>query len=190
MAGIAKLGYISTAFRIPGAVMRTQLFVLAVAIPIYCFAQANPPAMAQAGSTGGTVGKQDKGASGGEEPAEPKSQSQRSQRHAVAAPRESSEASCKLGAVWSGEVAGVGSSVWTISSDGTAIERGLGNAQGHASLSGHTLTITFHTGLNNGNYVVQLNRSCTNGSGKATVLGGFGTGVYSIVFTKTSSSSD
>jgi hypothetical protein len=52
--------------------MRTQLFVLAVVIPIYCFAQVNPPAMAQAGSTGGTVGKQDKGASGGEEPAEPK----------------------------------------------------------------------------------------------------------------------
>jgi hypothetical protein len=170
--------------------MRIELFVLAIATPIFFVAQVNPPAMAQAGSTGGTVGKQDKDASGGEEPAEPKSQSQRSQRHAVAAPRESSEASCKLGAVWSGEVAGVGSSVWTISSDGTAIERGLGNAQGHASLSGHTLTITFHTGLNNGNYVVQLNRSCTNGSGKVTVLGGFGTGVYSLVFTKTSSSSD
>jgi hypothetical protein len=166
--------------------MRTQLFVLALATPIYCFAQASQPAMAQAGSTGGTVGKQDKSASGGEEPAEPKSQHS---RHA-SAPRESSEASCKLGAVWAGEVAGVGSSVWTISSDGTAIERGLGNAQGHASLSGHTLTITFHTTLNNGNYVIQLNRSCTNGSGKTTVLGGLGTGVYSVVFTKTSSSSD
>jgi hypothetical protein len=130
-----------------------------------------------------------KSISGSEEPAEPKSELQRSQRH-TSAPRESSEASCKLGAVWVGEVGGVGSSVWTISSDGTAIERGLGNAQGHATLSGHTLTITFHTGLNNGVYVVQLNRSCTNGSGKATVLGGFGTGVYSIVFTKTSSSSD
>ncbi|MGA8612432.1 MAG: hypothetical protein WB760_12045 [Xanthobacteraceae bacterium] len=54
--------------------MRTQLFVLAIATPIYCFAQVNPPAMAQAGSTGGTVGKQDKSVSGSEEPAKAKSQ--------------------------------------------------------------------------------------------------------------------
>jgi hypothetical protein len=39
--------------------MKTELLVLAIATPIYCFAQVNPPAMAQAGSTGGTVGKQD-----------------------------------------------------------------------------------------------------------------------------------
>ena len=66
--------------------MKTQLFVLAVASLIYCFAQVNPPAMAQAGSTGGTVGKQDKSVSGSEEPAEPKSQ--RNQHHAVSPPRE------------------------------------------------------------------------------------------------------
>jgi hypothetical protein len=35
-------------------------------------------ALAQAGSMGGTVGKQDKGTSGGEEPAAPKSQTRRS----------------------------------------------------------------------------------------------------------------
>jgi hypothetical protein len=62
-------------FRISEALMRIQLFVLAVATPIYLFAQANPPAMAQAGSTGGTVGKQDKSVSGSEEPVTPKTRS-------------------------------------------------------------------------------------------------------------------
>jgi hypothetical protein len=53
--------------------MRAQLSVLAIAPPIFFFVHANPPALAQAGSTGGTVGKQDKSASGGEELAAPKS---------------------------------------------------------------------------------------------------------------------
>jgi hypothetical protein len=52
--------------------MRIQLLALAIATPICCFAQVNPPAMAQAGSAGGTVGKQDKSASGGEEQVQPK----------------------------------------------------------------------------------------------------------------------
>jgi len=55
--------------------MKAHLFVLAIATPIFCFAQINPPAMAQAGSTGGTVGKQDKSVSGSEEPAKPKTRS-------------------------------------------------------------------------------------------------------------------
>jgi hypothetical protein len=53
--------------------MRAQLLVLAIATPIYCLALTNYPAMAQAASTGGTVGKQDKSASGGEEQVQPKS---------------------------------------------------------------------------------------------------------------------
>jgi hypothetical protein len=171
--------------------MRARLLVLAIAVPIYCFAQADPPAMAQAGSTGGTVGNQDKSVSGGEEPAAPKSQSPRSERHVGSPARGASDASCKLASVWAGEVAGVGSSVWTISSDGAASERGMGNAQGHASLSGRTLTIIFHTAFNNGTYVMQLNGTCSNGSGKVSILGGVPAGaVYSAVFTKTSSSSD
>jgi hypothetical protein len=165
--------------------MRTQLLVLAIAIPIYCFAQVNPPAMAQAGSTGGTVGKQDKSVSGSEEPAEPKSR--RNRGHAVSPPRQASEGSCKLASIWANELAGVGSSVWTISSDGAATERGLGSAQGHASLSGHTLTISYRTSVNNGTYVIQLNRTCSDGSGKVTILGGLLTGsVYNAVFTRTS----
>jgi hypothetical protein len=58
--------------------MKAQLFVLAIATSICFFAQASPPAMAQAGSTGGTVGKQDKSVSGGEEPTAPESQTHRS----------------------------------------------------------------------------------------------------------------
>jgi hypothetical protein len=58
--------------------MKIHLFVLAIATVIFFVAQANPPAMAQAGSMGGTVGKQDKSVSGGEEPAETKSQTHRS----------------------------------------------------------------------------------------------------------------
>jgi hypothetical protein len=54
-------------------VMKAHLLVRAIATSIYFFAQVNPPAMAQAGSTGGTAGKQDKSASGGEEQAQPKS---------------------------------------------------------------------------------------------------------------------
>jgi hypothetical protein len=47
--------------------VRTQLFVLAIAAPLYCCVQVYQPAMAQAGSTGGTVGNRDKSVSGGEE---------------------------------------------------------------------------------------------------------------------------
>jgi len=47
--------------------MRTQLLVLAIAMPVYCVAQPYLPAMAQAGSTGGTLGNSDKSISGDRE---------------------------------------------------------------------------------------------------------------------------
>jgi len=47
--------------------MRKQLFVFAIAALMCWFAQVIPPAMAQAGSVGGTIGNRDKSASGGEE---------------------------------------------------------------------------------------------------------------------------
>jgi hypothetical protein len=171
--------YLTVLSSFRGAAMRTQLLALAIATPIFCFVQINPPALAQAGSTGGTVGKQDKSVSGTVEPSEPKSHG------AVSPPRGPSEVSCKWASVWANEVAGLGSSVWTISSDGSAIERGFANAQGHASLSGRTLAIIFRSSVNNGNYVMRLNRSCTNGSGKVTVTNGIGAGVYSAIFTRT-----
>ena len=64
--------------------MRMQLFGLAIATTIVFFAQINSPAMAQAGSTGGTIGKQDKTLSGSEEQAEPKSKPRKSVSRVVA----------------------------------------------------------------------------------------------------------
>jgi hypothetical protein len=80
------------------ALMRIQPFVLAIATLIYFFAQANLPAMAQAGSTGGTVGKQDKSVSGSEEPARPKSRSHKSISASVEARSKSSGCGNVVGA--------------------------------------------------------------------------------------------
>jgi hypothetical protein len=64
--------------------MRTQLFGLAIATTIVFFAQINSPAMAQAGSTGGTIGKQDKSISGSEEHVGTKSKPRKSVSPVVA----------------------------------------------------------------------------------------------------------
>ena len=108
---------------------------------------------------------------------------------AVSAPpapaQTSSESSqCKLASIWSNQISGLGNSIWTISLDGTAVERGLGFAQGHATISDRNLTITWHTVFSNGTYVIQLDQTCTSGRGKAMVLGGFNAGViYTSIFT-------
>src|SRR5437867_858736 len=86
-------------------------------------------ACAQSGSTGGTVGKREKSISG-TEPGDERSTPQR---------KNSAGAGCKLGSTWSNVTSDGGGSIWTISSDGTAVERGLGNARGRAVLSGHRL---------------------------------------------------
>ena len=149
-------------------VMKTRLFVLAIAVPIYCFAQLNSPAMAQAGSTGGTLGNTDKSISGNREvprqPAEPR-------QHHAAPKAKASAASCNLASVWANQVSDGISSIWTITADGTATEHGRGSARGRAVLSGHTLTITWSIGIANGNYIVHLNQACTAGTGTTTVLG-------------------
>jgi hypothetical protein len=122
-------------------------------------------AFAQAGSTGGTIGKQGKSASG----SETEDQRRTPQRKNAAG------AGCKLGSTWS-NVAPSGSSIWTISSDGTAVENGMGNARGRAVLSGHKLVITWRTTLNQGTYAIILNQACTAGSGTVTITGGIGNG--------------
>lgn len=138
-------------------------------------------AFAQAGSTGGNIGQVDKSSSG------VITETPQLQQPKKRGPINPTAASCKLASVWANEVSGVGSSVWTITSDGTATEQGLGSGQGHASLSGHTLTITFRTAINNGTYSVRLNQACTGGSGKTMVLGGIPAGaVYSVTFTAAS----
>jgi bifunctional non-homologous end joining protein LigD len=60
-------------------------------------------AFAQAGSTGGTIGKTDKSVSGGDAS---------SPARRTAAP--SSGSTCKLSSVWSNEIVGFGTSVWTM----------------------------------------------------------------------------
>jgi hypothetical protein len=74
LAEAPELGYIHRVqLRISdfgGAVMRTQLLLVAIVLPSFCFVHVQP-AIAQAGSTGGTVGKRDKSVSGSEEPAKP-----------------------------------------------------------------------------------------------------------------------
>jgi hypothetical protein len=91
--------------------MRGQSFALAVATLIYCFALAGTPAIAQAGSTGGTVGKQDKSISGSEEPAKPKSRPHK----AASAPAEGKSKSSGCGNV-------VGTYKWYLGMTSTAID--------------------------------------------------------------------
>jgi hypothetical protein len=52
-------------------------------------------------------------------------------------------------------------------------------------------TVIYHTTINNGTHVMQLSRTCSDGSGKVTILGGLPAGtVYNAVFTATPSSSN
>jgi hypothetical protein len=151
-------------------------FLLAMAAAA-CLAS---PVLAQ-GSIGGTIGQHDKSTSGtlgGQEP--PASPQQRQS----APPKKTSEASCKLASGWSNQVTGVGTSVWTISADGMAVERGMGSALGHARMAGRNLTITWRTGLNEGTYAIHLDAACGSGTGNVTVTGGLMSGaVYNATFT-------
>jgi hypothetical protein len=160
--------------------MRTFTCAAIMLVTVALSAPFTGTAFAQAGSTGGTLGNTDKSISGERE------QPRRSEDHEKrkpAAPHASSN--CKLASVWANEMANTGSSVWTISADGSASEKGLCNASGHASLVGRTLTIRWHAACNDGVYTVQLNESCTAGSGKAAVVEGLGTGtVYTLTFSR------
>jgi hypothetical protein len=103
-----------------GAVMRALLLVLAIATPICYFAQLNPPAMAQAGSTGGTVGKQDKSVSGGEEGPDARHTEKKS--HRAVAPKVSAFKCPNLTGTWNTWAAGMfGKGDATFNSDGTAM---------------------------------------------------------------------
>jgi hypothetical protein len=95
-------------------VMRTQLFGPAIATTIVFFAQINSPAMAQAGSTGGTIGKQDKSVSGGEEEVGPKTRAHKSASRVVADKPKSSGCGGAVGTYkW------YGGSTTTINANGT-----------------------------------------------------------------------
>jgi hypothetical protein len=127
------------AFRISGAVMRIQLFVLAIATSICFFAQANPPALAQAGSTGGTVGKQDKSVSGSEEPITPKTRSHR----AASPPAEAKSKSSGCGQV-AGTYKWLLGTINVMKADGTTT---LSNGpQGTWTCSNGQVTIVWNNG--------------------------------------------
>jgi hypothetical protein len=120
--------------------MRAQLFVLAIATPIYFFAQANPSALAQAGSTGGTVGKQDKSVSGGEEPAAPKSQVHRS----ASAPAAGKSKSSGCGQV-AGAYKGFSGIITVIKADGTSTL--ADGHQGNWTCANGQVTIVWNNGF-------------------------------------------
>jgi hypothetical protein len=163
-----------------GFAMKT--WIITAALGIALSAAGALAAFAQAGSTGGTLGNTDKSISGERE--QPR-HSENHEKRKSAAPHASSN--CKLASVWANEMSGVGggSSIWTISSDGSAVEKGLCNATGHASLAGRTLTIRWHNSCNDGVYTVQLNESCTAGSGKAAIVAGMLSGdVRTVTFSR------
>jgi hypothetical protein len=75
-------------------------------------------------------------------------------------------AACGLAAVWSANLTGLGSSIWTITADGAAVEQGLGNARGTASIVGRRLTINWASGPDAaGDYIIDLNNDCISGRG-------------------------
>jgi hypothetical protein len=149
--------------------------------------------LAQAGSTGGVIGKQDKSVSG-EESAPPKRSSAPVKKRSSTAETgnrvhthsaKKSATRCKLAATWRNQ-APAGNSTWTITADGTATEQGMGFAQGHATLTDHELVINWRTLLASGRYVIELNRNCSGGTGKVII------GVYSgpAIFTAAPSQSN
>ena len=73
---------------------------------------------------------------------------------------------CKLEGNWTQDTPGVGSTIWEIKSDGTANERGIGNAKGKGYLNGNVLHIDWqtHTGFS-GYYEWVLDGNCSSGSG-------------------------
>src|SRR5688572_24490049 len=76
---------------------------------------------------------------------------------------------CTLAGTWTQDSEGLGQSTWEITADGEAIESGLGNAKGRATLAGGKLRIDWTiAGYNNsGYYEWTLDPSCRTGSGIA-----------------------
>lgn len=52
---------------------------------------------------------------------------------------------CTLSGTWVHNTEGIGTTTWTITSDGTATEEGIGYAKGKATLNGNTLRIDWQT---------------------------------------------
>lgn len=71
---------------------------------------------------------------------------------------------CALPHRWRFDVAGMGSSIWSVDASGKASESGLGGARGTASFSGGSIRVDWTTGAYAGNFTIALDGAC-NGTG-------------------------
>ncbi len=73
---------------------------------------------------------------------------------------------CKLKGRWTQDTPGIGSTDWVIESDGTAKEKGIGYAEGKATLSGNVLHIDWQTKTGySGYYEWTLDDNCSSVKG-------------------------
>ncbi len=74
-----------------------------------------------------------------------------------------STGTCSMQGVWSQNTPGVGTTEWTLSANGTAKERGAGNAEGKATMNGKVLRIDwFTTNGYSGYYQWTLGPNCNS----------------------------
>lgn len=71
------------------------------------------------------------------------------------------QAACALPHSWRFDVAGMGSSVWSIDASGKASESGLGGARGTASFSSGSIRVDWTTGAYAGYFTVSLDADCS-----------------------------
>jgi hypothetical protein len=120
---------------------RAFIGIVSLALSHLAFANASS-ALAQAGSVGGTIGKQDKSISGGEETDRPRA-ARHPARSAAKAPETSSDRSCnRIVGTWSWYL-GVSDSVFH--KDGTALHPASGTT-GKWSCAGNTVNVVWGSG--------------------------------------------
>jgi hypothetical protein len=143
-----------------GLLMRFAAIVVCAAI----VAAVPGKAMSQAGSTGGTVGKQDKSVSG-TETGEPRQSSPKARRQASAAAKDSNEGSCgKFVGTW--EWSHIGIVTVVFNADGSA--SGSNGVHGSWGCSGGVLTVTWSDGLT---YRLAISSDGVHFASVANVLG-------------------
>jgi hypothetical protein len=85
---------------------------------------------------------------------------------------------CTLAGTWVHITEGIGTTTWTITSDGNATEEGKGYAEGKATLKGNTLHIEWQTKNGySGYYEWRLNSNCSSDDGELVFKSG-GTGTH------------
>jgi hypothetical protein len=146
-------------------------------------------AFAQAGSTGGTIGKKGKSVSGGDDT----TRETQAKRPAQAVTRHSPvsrPASCKsVHSTWSVDAEGLGSATMTVMASGMFTTQGLGNPSGSFNISGRTVKANWRSSDGySGVTRVELSSDCTHGRGisrQLTTPPGVAPRQYSVTFTRT-----